>query len=249
MGCMKLYVIGLGPGDLKHTTNRALEALEESDLIIGYKVYIDIIRDTFSHKTLIASAMRREVARCRSAIEETLSGKTVAIVCSGDAGIYGMAGLIYELAQQYDPIEIEIVPGITAACSGSAVLGAPLTHDFAVISLSDLLTPWAQIEKRLECAAMGDFAICLYNPSSKKRSDYLKKACEIILRHQDKKTTCGYVKNIGRKGEAVTLLTLEALRETSVDMFTTIFIGNSKSQNINGKMITPRGYSIGEIDD
>ena len=246
---MKLYVIGLGPGDLIHATNRALNALEESDLIIGYKVYIDIIRDKYSHKNLEASSMRQEVDRCRTAIEETIKGKTVAIVCSGDAGIYGMAGLIYELAQNYDPIEIEIIPGITAACSGSAALGAPLTHDFAVISLSDLLTPWSQIEKRLECAAIGDFAISLYNPSSKKREGYLKKACDILLKYKDKNTICGFVKNINRTGEESTVLTLEELRETSVDMFTTVFVGNSQTKNIEGKMITPRGYQIGERNE
>ena len=245
---MKLYVVGLGPGDLMHSTERALQVLEESDVITGYSVYVDIVREKYSHKNLVPSAMRQEVDRCKAAVEETLKGQTVSIVCSGDAGIYGMAGLIYEVAQQYDPIEIEIVPGITAACSGSAVLGAPLTHDFAVISLSDLLTPWEQIEKRLECAAMGDFGISLYNPSSMKRKDYLQRACDILLRHKDKETICGYVKNIGREGEAAFVMTLGELRDTQVDMFTTVFIGNSNTKNIDGKMVTPRGYKIGDCN-
>jgi len=164
------------------------------------------------------------------------------MVCSGDAGVYGMAGLIYELSTDYPPIEIEIIPGITAACSGAAVLGAPLIHDFAVISLSDLLTPWELIETRLHSAAKSDFVLCLYNPSSKKRSDYLEKACNIIMEHQSPDTVCGYVKNIGREGQISQLFTLKELAVTKVDMFTTVYIGNSQTKIINGKMVTPRGY-------
>ena len=195
---MKLYVVGLGPGELSQATGRALQALEECDVIAGYTVYIDLIKERFGHKKLLSTPMKKEVERCRLAVEETLKGQKVAMVCSGDAGVYGMAGLIYEVAQDYDPIEIEIIPGITAACSGAAVLGAPLIHDFAVISLSDLLTPWEQIEKRLECAAMADFVMCLYNPSSKKRHDYLRKACDLVLKYKSGETVCGIVKNIGR---------------------------------------------------
>lgn len=179
------------------------------------------------------------------AVEETLKGKTVAMICSGDAGVYGMAGLIYQVAQEYEPVEIEVVPGITAACSGAAVLGAPLIHDFAVISLSDLLTPWEQIETRLRMAAAADFVLCLYNPSSKKRYDYLQKACDIILQFQSPDTICGIVKNIGRDGEQARILTLAELRDTSVDMFTTVYIGNSNTEKVNGKMVTPRGYKTG----
>ena len=239
---MKIYVVGLGPGEWNQMTQRAVEALEECDVIIGYDVYVDLIRDRFQHKNLISTPMKKEAERCHIAIEEALKGQNVAMVCSGDAGVYGMAGLMYEVAQQYDPLEIEVISGITAACSGAAVLGAPLIHDFAVISLSDLLTPWELIEKRIDCAAMADFVLCFYNPSSKKRQDYLEKACEIILKHRGADTMCGFVKNIGRDGEKGTLLTLEELKNAQVDMFTTVFIGNSQTKEINGKLVTPRGY-------
>lgn len=241
---MKVYVVGLGPGGFDQMTQRAVEVLEESQVIAGYTVYIDLIRSRFSHKKLLTTPMKQEVDRCHIAVQEALKGQTVSMVCSGDAGVYGMAGLMYEVAQQYDPVEIEVIPGITAACSGAAVLGAPLIHDFTVISLSDLLTPWELIEKRLECAAQGDFSICLYNPSSKKRHDYLQKACDILMRYKDPKTVAGYVQNIGREGEQATILTLEELREAQVDMFTTVYIGNSRTMNLNGKMVTPRGYRV-----
>lgn len=241
---MKIYVVGLGPGEWNQMTQKALDALAECDVITGYEVYVDLVRERFEHKKLLSTPMKKEAERCRMAIEEALKGQTVAMVCSGDAGVYGMAGLMYEVAQQYDPVEIEIISGITAACSGAAVLGAPLIHDFAVISLSDLLTPWERIEKRLECAALADFVICLYNPSSHKRKDYLQKACDIILKHRTNDNLCGYVRNIGREGESATLLTLSELRDAQVDMFTTVFIGNSQTKEINGKMVTPRGYRI-----
>lgn len=241
---MKIYVVGLGPGNWNQMTQQAAEALETCDVITGYEVYVDLIRDSFLHKELISTPMKKETERCRIAVEEALKGKNVAMVCSGDAGVYGMAGLMFEVAQQYDPIEIEVIPGITAACSGAAVLGAPLIHDFAVISLSDLLTPWELIEKRIDCAAAADFVICFYNPSSKKRQDYLRLACEIILKHRGAHTMCGYVRNIGRDGEEGTVLTLEELKDTQVDMFTTVFIGNSQTKEIGGKLVTPRGYRI-----
>lgn len=239
---MKIYVVGLGPGEWNQMTQRAVEVLGECDVITGYDVYVDLIRDRFQHKNLISTPMKKEAERCHIAIQEALKGQTVAMVCSGDAGVYGMAGLMYEVAQQYESVEIEVISGITAACSGAAVLGAPLIHDFAVISLSDLLTPWELIEKRIGCAAEADFVICLYNPSSKKRQDYLKKACEIVLKHRGAGTMCGFVRNIGREGEAGTVLTLEELRDTQVDMFTTVFIGNSQTKKIAGKLVTPRGY-------
>ncbi len=239
---MKIYVVGLGPGEWKQMTQRAMEALEECDVITGYDVYVDLIRERFQHKKLISTPMKKEAERCHIAIAEALKGQTVAMVCSGDAGVYGMAGLMYEVAQQYEPIEIEVVSGITAACSGAAVLGAPLIHDFAVISLSDLLTPWELIEKRIDCAAMADFVICFYNPSSIKRQDYLKKACGIVLKHRGEGTMCGFVKNIGREGETGTVLALGALKDTRVDMFTTVFIGNSQTRKIGEKLVTPRGY-------
>ena len=239
---MKVTVIGLGPGGGADLTGRARAALEECELIVGYTAYIDLVKDDFPEKEVLSTGMRREVDRCRAAVEAALTGKDVAVVCSGDSGVYGMAGLIYEVAQEYDPIEIEVVPGITAACGGAAVLGAPLTHDFAVISLSDLLTPWEKIEKRLTAAAQADFVICLYNPSSRNRPDYLQRACDILLREKDPATVCGTVRNIGRVGEEGQLLTLGQLRDTQVDMFTTVFVGNSQTKVLGGKMVTPRGY-------
>ncbi len=239
---MKIFVVGLGPGNVQQMTKRALNAMEESDVLCGYSVYIELIKEMYPYKRLLSTPMKKETDRCRMAIEEALSGQTVSIVCSGDAGVYGMASLMYEVAQQYPPVDIEIVPGVTAACSGAAVLGAPLIHDFAVISLSDLLTPWELIEKRLACAADGDFCICLYNPSSIKRHDYLQKACDIILQYRQADNIAGIVQNIGREGEHAEVMTLARLREKQVDMFTTVFIGNSKTKNINNKMVTPRGY-------
>lgn len=241
----KIFVVGLGPGNLNQSTERALEALEKSDVIAGYTVYIDLVKDRFGHKEMISTAMKKEADRCNLAVDEAVKGKTVSMICSGDAGVYGMAGLMYEIVNARglaEEIDIEVIPGITAACSGAAILGAPLIHDFTVISLSDLLTPWELIEKRLECAAMGDFSICLYNPSSIKRHDYLHKACDIILKYRSPENVAGYVQNIGRDGESGIVMDLKTLRDTKVDMFTTVFIGNSKTKNMNGKMVTPRGY-------
>ena len=240
---MRVTVVGLGPGAGRDLTGRAREALERADLIVGYTAYIALIREEFPEKEMLSTGMRREVDRCRAAVEAAASGKDVAMVCSGDSGIYGMAGLIYEVAQEYPPIEIEVVPGITAACGGAAVLGAPLTHDFAVVSLSDLLTPWDKIALRLECAAKGDFVLCLYKPASHSRPDHLKRACDILMAAgKSPDTICGYVQNIGREGERGTITTLGALRDTQVDMFTTVFIGSSQTKLLGGRMVTPRGY-------
>ena len=240
---MRVTVVGLGPGAGRDLTGRAREALERADLIVGYTAYIALIREEFPEKEMMSTGMRREVDRCRAAVEAAASGRDVAMVCSGDSGIYGMAGLIYEVAQEYPPIDIEVVPGITAACGGAAVLGAPLTHDFAVVSLSDLLTPWDKIALRLECAAKGDFVLCLYNPASHSRPDHLKRACDILMAAgKSPDTICGYVQNIGREGEQGTITTLGALRDTQVDMFTTVFIGSSQTKLLGGKMVTPRGY-------
>ena len=240
---MKVTVIGLGPGGGADLTGRARAALEECDLIVGYTAYIDLVKEDFPDKETLSTGMRREVDRCRAAVEAALTGKSVAVVCSGDSGVYGMAGLIYEVAQEYDPIDIEVVPGITAACGGAAVLGAPLTHDFAVVSLSDLLTPWEKIEARLTAAARADFVLCLYNPASRSRPDYLRRACDILLAAgKSPDTVCGTVRNIGRAGEEARILTLGRLRDTQVDMFTTVFVGNSQTKVLGGKMVTPRGY-------
>ena len=213
----------------------------QSDLIIGYKTYTALMKPFFPEKQFLENGMRQETERVRLALEYAQS-QTVSLICSGDPELYGMAALAYELLSEYPDTEIEIVPGITAAFSGGAVLGAPLTHDTAIISLSDLLTPMDKIERRLRCAAEGDFVIVLYNPSSKQRVDYLQKACDIILQFRVPETVCGYVKNIGRNGESAHICTLSALRNEQVDMFTTVYIGNSETRIIAGKMVTPRGY-------
>lgn len=238
----KVTVVGIGPGKYEQMTIEAAECLKNCDLIVGYTVYVDLIKNSYPDKKVIMTPMRQEVERCTRALEEANKGLNVAMICSGDGVVYGMAGLIYELSLAYEEVEIEVISGVTAALSGGAVIGAPLTHDFAVISLSDLLTPWETIEKRIRGAAMGDFAMAIYNPSSKKRVDYLSKACGIILDYQSPDLVCGYVRNIGREGETAQVLTLEQLKTTSVDMFTTVFIGNSQTKCIRGKMITPRGY-------
>ena len=240
----KIYVVGIGPGSYENMTQRAQQALAACDVIVGYTVYIDLVKEHFPEKKMLTTPMRREVERCRLAFEEAQKGQTVAMICSGDAGIYGMTGVMEELKAEYPGVELETVPGISAVISGAAILGAPLMHDFAVISLSDLLTPWEKIEKRLLCAAEADFVICLYNPSSHKRKDYLQRACDLVLRHAAPETVCGIAKNIGREGEGITVLTLRELRDTEVDMFSTVFIGNSQTKNVNGKMVTPRGYTI-----
>ena len=239
---MKLYVIGIGPGGADQMTPRARAAIEASDIIAGYTTYIDLVRPLIEGKEILQTPMKQEIDRCTRARDAALTGKTVAMICSGDAGVYGMAGLMHEVCADHPDIDIEVVPGITAACAGAAVLGAPLVHDFAVISLSDLLTPWEKIEKRLDFASQADFCICLYNPSSKKRADYLQKACDIMLKSKSPDTPCGYVQNIGRDGERGTVCTLAELRDTSVDMFTTVFVGNSQTRVIGGKLVTPRGY-------
>ncbi len=239
---MKVYVVGIGPGDEQQMTPRATEALARSNVIAGYEGYIRLIRDKFADKRFIATGMTKEQDRCMAALAEAAAGNTVSMVCSGDAGIYGMAGLMLELAQSFEDIQVEVVPGVTAASSGGALLGAPLGHDFAVISLSDLLTPWEVIEKRLRAAAQADFAVCLYNPSSHKRSGYLKKACEIIMQYRKPGAICGIARNIGREGESYRVITLAELKDTEVDMFSTVFIGNSQTKEIGGRMVTPRGY-------
>ena len=240
----KVYVVGIGPGSYENMTQRAQQALEDCDVIVGYTVYIDLVKEHFPGKQMLTTPMRKEVERCRLAFEEAQKGQTVAMICSGDAGIYGMTGVMEELLAEYPGVELENVPGISAVISGAAILGAPLMHDFAVISLSDLLTPWEKIEKRLENAAAADFVICLYNPASNNRPDHLMKACDVVLRHAAPETVCGIAKNIGREGESITVLTLAQLRDTDVDMFSTVFIGNTQTKNIGGKMVTPRGYTI-----
>ena len=215
----KIYVVGIGPGSYEGMTGAAATALEKSDVIVGYTVYIDLVKDHFPGKSFLTTPMRKEVDRCVMAFDEAMKDQTVSMICSGDAGVYGMAGLMYEIGANYPEVELEVVAGVTAATGGAAVLGAPLIHDFCLISLS-----------------------VLYNPSSHKRHDYLKKACELMLQHKSPETVCGTVQNINREGETARVMTLAELKETQVDMFTTVFIGNSQTRNIDGKMVTPRGY-------
>lgn len=240
----KIYIVGMGPGRKDMMTGEALQALEQADIIIGYTVYIKLLEEHFPGKEMLSTPMRGETQRCELCFAEAETGKQVALVCSGDAGIYGLASLMFEMGKQHRDTELVVIPGITAASSGAAVLGAPLNHDFCVISLSDLLTPWETIEKRLTAAAEGDFAIALYNPSSHKRKDYLRRACDILLRSVEEERACGYVENIGREGTRAVTCTLKELRDAQVNMFTTVFIGNSGSEIVNGKLITKRGYQI-----
>ena len=236
-------VVGLGPGDAQFLTAQARHALQEADVLCGYTVYIDLVRPLYPEKETYATGMTREIDRCRWALQTAQTGKTVALVCSGDAGVYGMASPLLELAEEYPDVNVEVVPGLTAALSGGAVLGAPLAHDFCVISLSDRLTPWEVIEKRLACAAQGDFCVALYNPSSKGRPDYLQKAVRILRANgKGPETVCGLVRNIGREGQSARVLTLAELEGTPVDMFTTVYIGNGNTRALSGRMVTPRGY-------
>ena len=238
----KLYVIGIGPGEYEQMTLKAIHAMEKSEVIIGYTVYVDLVKEHFPGKEFMTTPMKKEVDRCVMAFEEAKKGKVVSMICSGDAGVYGMSGLMYEVGVNYPEVELEIIPGVSAATGGAALLGAPLIHDFCLISLSDLLTPWEKIEARLLAAAQADFVVCLYNPSSKKRSDYLQKACDLMMQYKSPETVCGIVSYIGRDGEHYEVMDLKTLRDTKVDMFTTVWVGNSQTKEINGKMVTPRGY-------
>lgn len=240
----RVYVIGMGPGSTEQMTVQAYNILSRCDTIVGYTVYAELLKKEFSDKRFLTTPMRQEVERCRMAFEEAQKGHRVAMVCSGDAGVYGMSGLMFKLAPEYPGCQVEVIAGVTAALSGGAMLGAPLMHDFAVISLSDLLTPWETIEKRLRCAAAADLVICIYNPSSRKRADYLKRACDILLNEMEETRVCGVAGQIGREGEFGRVMTLRELRNYQADMFTTVFIGNSQTEQIGGRMVTPRGYKI-----
>jgi len=238
----ELYVVGIGPGGYEDMTVRADRALRDCDTVVGYHVYVDLIRDRYPGKEFLTTPMTKEADRCRMALEAAEGGKRVALVCSGDSGIYGMAALVYELRGEKTLPEIRVVPGLTAACSGGALLGAPLTHDFAVISLSDRLTAWETIEKRLAAAAGADLSIVLYNPASHGRPDHLRRACDILLRTLPEGRPCGIAHNIGREGEYGELMTLAGLRDYPADMFCTVFIGNSATRVVAGRLVTPRGY-------
>ncbi len=238
----EIYAVGIGPGGRQYYTEEAAQAIRESDLVAGYTTYVELVKPYFPDKEYLATPMRGETERCRMALKEAAAGKTVAMVCSGDAGVYGMASLLYELLEEYPGVEIRVVAGVTAALSGGAVLGSPLSNDFCTISLSDLLTPWEDIERRLHAAGAGDFAVCLYNPSSKTRTEHLRNACGILMQYKSPDTVCGYVRNIGREGEETKILTLKELADAEVDMFTTVFIGTRSTVMIDGHMVTRRGY-------
>jgi precorrin-3B C17-methyltransferase len=241
----KIYVIGIGPGNMLDMTPRAKRAIEESDLIIGYSTYIELIKDYFPGKRFESSGMTREVERCTLVLEKALEGNTVSIISSGDSGIYGMAGIMLEVLENSGKeIPVEIIPGVTSATSAAAVLGAPLMHDFAVISLSDLMTPLELIYKRVELAAEGDFVICLYNPKSRTRTDYIENARDLVLKSRLGSTPVGIVRNAGRQDEEIVVTTLKDMLDSEIDMFSIVIIGNSKTYIKNGRIITPRGYKI-----
>ena len=237
----KLYVLGIGPGGLEHMTFKAFESIKKSQVIVGYTPYIDYLGDLAHGKELISTGMRGEVERCKAAIDMVRKGKDTSIISTGDAGLYGMAGPILELASD---IEVEIVPGVTAAFSAAAELGSPIMHDYASISLSDLLTPWEVIVKRIHMASEGDFVISIYNPKSKGRRDHLEKAIEIISKYREGSTPVGIVKNSGRPDTSVTITSLDSIDYESVDMRCVLIIGNSNTFISDKQIITPRGYDI-----
>ncbi|MCR5605664.1 MAG: precorrin-3B C(17)-methyltransferase [Treponema sp.] len=243
----KIYVVGLGPGNQLYMSEQAKTVLASSDIIVGYKTYVELVKPVYPDKDFLSTGMTHEIERCRMAFEEAEKGKSVSMVCSGDAGVYGMASPVLELAKDYPDVDIEIVSGISAVLSGAAILGAPVSHDFAVISLSDALTPLDIIEKRLTFASQADLCIALYNPVSHRRKDSLIKACDVLLKYLSPDTVCGWVRNIGREGQEYKICSLKELKNESLDMFCTVFIGNSTTKKIvladfSERMVTPRGY-------
>lgn len=238
----KLYVVGIGPGDYENMTIRAVNAIKESTVIAGYTVYCNLVRPYFPDKEYISTPMMGEEKRVRLALESAAKGNVVSLVCSGDAGVYGLAGLAFELNKEFEGVEVEVIPGVTAAISGGALLGAPLIHDFCLISLSDRMTSMETIEKRLRAAAESDMVIVIYNPESKSRSGYLRHAAEILLEIIEENRVCGIARNIAREGQGYQVMTLKDLLNAEADMFCTVFIGNSSTTAIDGHMVTPRGY-------
>ena len=239
----KLYAVGFGPGGYEHMTQKAIEVIRNADVITGYTTYVEMLKEFFPDKEYVATPMTKEMDRCRMAVDLAEEGKTVAMVSSGDSGIYGMAGILLEIAnEKKSSVEIETVPGITAASAAASVLGAPLMHDFAVISLSDLMTPFNLIMKRVDCAGQGDMIVCLYNPKSKKRADYVEKAADILMIYRDESTPVGVVRYAGRAEQSSYITTLGELKDAPIDMFSIVIIGNSNTYVKDGKMITPRGY-------
>lgn len=240
-----IYVVGIGSGKIDGMTSEAFEILKNCDVIVGYKKYVDLVKDYFPPKILMTTGMKQEIDRCEWALKFSAEyKKNVALISSGDAGVYGMAGLMLEIAKGSNE-EIKIIPGVTAANSAASILGAPLMNDYVVISLSDLLTQWEIIEKRLKAACEGDFVVCIYNPASNHRPDNFKKACDIMLKYKSPETPCGYVRNIGREGEEFEIMTLKKIKSCKkIDMLCTVIIGNSQSYVHEGKLITSRGYDL-----
>ncbi|WBW96176.1 precorrin-3B C(17)-methyltransferase [Oceanirhabdus sp. W0125-5] len=236
----KLYVIGIGPGGLEHMTIKARKTIEESDIIVGYTKYLKMVEPLLEGKETYATGMRGEEDRCKKAIE-LAQDKVVSVISTGDAGIYGMAGLILQIDNNAN---VEIIPGVTASCSAASVLGAPLMHDNCNISLSDLMTPYEAIKKRVKLAAEGDFVISLYNPRSKGRPHYLKECLDIVREYRDGNTPIGVVRNALRDDQSVHISTLGNFDEEIVDMMSIVVIGNSNTYIENGRIITPRGYKI-----
>lgn len=236
-----LYIVGIGPGDRDSLTLRADRVLRRCPAIVGYTVYVDLVRQWYPEKEFLSTPMTREAERVRLALDKAKTQDT-ALVCSGDSGVYGLAALAYELRGDEDAPALEIVPGLTAALSGASLLGAPLTHDFAVVSLSDRLTDWETIARRLDCAAAADLGLVLYNPASRGRPDHLRRACDILLKRLPPDRLCGVVRSVGRSGESRELLTLSELRDYPADMFCTMFVGNGQTRRVGDAMVTPRGY-------
>jgi precorrin-3B C17-methyltransferase len=243
----KLYAIGLGPGDLDNMTVRALNCIKQCDVLIGYTVYVEQIAGLAEGKEIIKKGMGQEIDRCKIAIEKACEGKIVGMVCSGDAGLYGMSGLLIQLINETktdNKLDFEVVPGITAALSSASLLGAPIVEDFCTISLSDYMVQWDKIIKRVENACEGDFTIALYNPKSNARPDYLKKVIDIIMKYRKENTPVGIVRNAYRSDQSIICTTLKALDYSMVDMFCTVIIGNSSSIIIDDKIVTSRGYTL-----
>jgi precorrin-3B C17-methyltransferase len=246
-----LFVVGIGPGGREHMTLRALEAIDASDVVVGYTLYVELLGDLVRNKEVVSTGMTREVERCARAVELAVSGRRVAVVSTGDPGVYGMAGLVLELLAREDPegrVPVDIVPGVSAVHAAASLLGAPLMTDFAVVSLSDLLTPWEVIHRRLEAAAAGDFVVALYNPRSRKRVRHLEEACEILARHRTPETSAGIVRNALRPEQEVVLTTLAEVPTKPVDMMSVVIVGNNSTQRLGRWMVTPRGYSLREED-
>ena len=240
-----IYVVGIGPGKKDHMTLEAIEVIKRCDIIVGYKTYIDLIRDLVADKIVVENGMRQEIDRSRAALDLSKKGHIVAMISGGDSGVYGMAGLVYELNTKEEwGQEIRIVQGVTSSISAAAELGAPLMNDFCHISLSDLMTPMDHILKRLELAAQGDFVICLYNPKSKGRPDHLRRAFEVMARYKSSHTPVGIVKNAGRDNMEKYVMTFENMDYDICDMSTIVIIGNKESYTENDSIITTRGYRI-----